>query len=187
MKKIKGDGLSNVGKVLLEIFKIAGEIITFPVSEDFFLSRARIRKIASGRGMSEGQYFSTLQHLKRKGYVKTVDENQFLITPKGLRRAKLIKIEHSSWDKKKWNGFWVIVVFDIPEKKRRQRNILRSFLKRKGFFKLQNSVFISPYADFEDLNFVRYEFGIEKYVNFFIAKSAGIDDDKLLKDHFDLH
>jgi len=44
-----------------------------------------------------------------------------------------------------WDGNWYIVIFDIPERMRRKRNILRDKLKTLGFRKLQGSVWVSPF------------------------------------------
>ena len=38
-----------------------------------------------------------------------------------------------------------MVIFDIPEKKRMVRDIIREHLKTIGFKKLQQSVFVFPY------------------------------------------
>lgn len=46
--------------------------------------------------------------------------------------------------KKDWNGIWCVVIFDIPEKFNKKRNILREKLKILGFGRLQDSVWISP-------------------------------------------
>lgn len=48
-------------------------------------------------------------------------------------------------DKKK-DGVWKIIIFDIPETKRKVRNVLRSKLASLGFQKWQNSIWISPYT-----------------------------------------
>lgn len=45
---------------------------------------------------------------------------------------------------KKWNKKWIIVIFDIEEKSRRQRNLLRNMLRNIGFGMLQQSVWITP-------------------------------------------
>jgi phenylacetic acid degradation operon negative regulatory protein len=45
-----------------------------------------------------------------------------------------------SWDKK-----WRMVIFDIPEVTRRDRDFLRSQLQWLGFLELQKSVWIFPY------------------------------------------
>lgn len=45
---------------------------------------------------------------------------------------------------RKWNKKWVILIFDIEEKSRKLRNILRNKLKNIGFGMLQQSVWITP-------------------------------------------
>jgi CRISPR-associated endonuclease Cas2 len=47
---------------------------------------------------------------------------------------------------KKRDGVWKIILFDIPETKRKVRNVLRSKLASLGFKKWQNSIWISPYT-----------------------------------------
>jgi len=46
--------------------------------------------------------------------------------------------------KRPWDGYWRIVMFDIPEKQRGLRNVLRNELSEVGFKKLQGSVWVSP-------------------------------------------
>ena len=46
--------------------------------------------------------------------------------------------------KRRWDGLWRMVVFDLPETKSAARKKLRRFLKNSGFGYLQNSVWISP-------------------------------------------
>lgn len=45
---------------------------------------------------------------------------------------------------KTWNKKWIIVIFDIQETSRKQRNNLRNMLKNIGFGMLQQSVWITP-------------------------------------------
>jgi DNA-binding transcriptional regulator PaaX len=47
---------------------------------------------------------------------------------------------------KERDGVWKMVIFDIPEKQRQVRNILRAKLVSLGFKKWQNSIWISPYT-----------------------------------------
>ncbi len=112
--------------------------------------------------------------------------NRFYITPKGRRKAHLLRLHTPTKLPKNWDGKWYFVIFDIPEDLRAIRNILRSILKRKGFIKLQASVFVAPYADFEELDLIRREYEIGKYVNFLVAESAETDDDSLLRKRFGL-
>lgn len=44
------------------------------------------------------------------------------------------------------DGIWKLVIFDIPEKQKKVRTVLRAKLKQLHFQKWQNSIWISPYA-----------------------------------------
>lgn len=45
---------------------------------------------------------------------------------------------------RKWDGNWHVVVFDVPEHLRKERAALRECLRKMGFGRLQDSVWISP-------------------------------------------
>ncbi len=47
---------------------------------------------------------------------------------------------------KEKDGVWKLVIFDIPEKQRQVRNVIRAKLVSLGFQKWQNSIWISPYT-----------------------------------------
>lgn len=49
-----------------------------------------------------------------------------------------------------WDGFWRIILLDLPEDRKPEREALRYLLKKAGFVALKNSVWVSPYP-FEHL------------------------------------
>lgn len=53
--------------------------------------------------------------------------------------------------RKAWDGKWRIVIFDIPEEERKDRDSLRFKLISLGFGKLQESVYITPLDVLADL------------------------------------
>ena len=159
---------------------------TADVFDAFLFSFGSAKILARNMGAKDRQYFSSVQSLKRNGYIKKINENQFLITPKAIKKIRLLEIFDADWSASRWDGSWKIIAFDIPESKKQERDILRSAIKRKGFVGIQNSVFISPFADFNQLSQLRHDLEIEKYVSFFIAKSADTDDDLLLRKKFKL-
>ena len=136
-------------------------------------------------GMGEYQFRSVLRSLEEQQLIEK-NEDGFLITPKGLKKARIVTLQTKEVVKGKWDGKWRIVIFDIPEDNRKARNILRAILKRNGYIRLQNSVFVSPYGDFEFLNLFRHEYKIEKYVNFFKANADELENDSELRKRFDL-
>lgn len=44
-----------------------------------------------------------------------------------------------------WDGFWRIIILDLPEERKNEREALRYLLKKAGFVCLKNSVWISMY------------------------------------------
>lgn len=81
-----------------------------------------------------------------------------------------------------WDGSWRIVIFDIPEKKRKLRDGFRFALREFGFKMLQGSIWICPYGDFEEVRSLIKDQGIQKYVVFIISDQ--ISNDLLYKRKF---
>ena len=95
-----------------------------------------------------------------------------------LAKAKLVQ------KPKIWDGKWRLIVFDIPESSREKRDLLRMLLKKNNFYKLQASVFISPYPlNREAIQYLR-ETKLNEFIR--ILKVEEIDDDRDLKRHFGL-
>ncbi|OHA62117.1 MAG: CRISPR-associated endonuclease Cas2 [Candidatus Wildermuthbacteria bacterium GWA2_46_15] len=108
-----------------------------------------------------------LRHVKEKGWV----DEELKISKSGEQRLKDIFPVfpvRSSWDEK-----WYLVNFDVPEKFTRKRNILREKLKRLGFARLQNSVWISPYDFLGNVEKIIKEYQLEPYVIFSISPKVG--------------
>lgn len=107
------------------------------------------------------------------------------LTEQGKRQARYtdlfgstIKIKRP----KKWDGLWRLIIFDIPEKKRAFRNILRNHLKEIGFRELQQSAFIFPFPCEQEIACLTELYGAESFVR--IATLKSIDNEHLLKQHF---
>jgi len=92
---------------------------------------------------SKKTIFDTVYRLEKEGYLQTVEEKgekRYRATLKG--KAKILRYLKKN---KKWDGKWRIVIFDIPETKKKMRNYFREKLFDLGFRKLQESVWICPY------------------------------------------
>jgi len=74
----------------------------------------------------------------------------------------------------KWDGYWRIVVFDIPEDEKKARSALRIKLKDLGFYPMQKSVFVYPYDCQDEVYFIAELFDIKPYVRFIVAKDIDI-------------
>lgn len=59
------------------------------------------------------------------------------------------------------DGLATIVIFDIPEEKRKARNFLRRFLKENNFTQLQKSVFIGRFKLLAEFKQILHELDVE--------------------------
>ncbi len=80
------------------------------------------------------------------------DNKQYIrLTKEGKQKLNNIALEcESSLVSTSWDNYWRIILLDIPEDRKNEREALRYLLKKAGFVCLKNSVWISMYP-FEHL------------------------------------
>lgn len=107
------------------------------------------------------------------------------LNDKGKQRALCYNIDQLTIKKPtSWNGYWSIVLFDIPEKKRQIRDALRDKLRELGFHEWQKSVFIYPYPCRDEIDFIVEFFEARFYVCY--AEMIKPTNEAELKLHFGL-
>lgn len=126
-----------------------------------------------------------IYNLKDKKLVNFYENGVIEITKNGKKKILQYDIEDINIKPPaKWDGFWRIVIFDIPEKFKKARNALSKKIKDLGFFPLQKSVFVYPFECRNEINFVSEFFRVEKFTQYIVAKE--LDSEKFLKQHFGL-
>lgn len=109
-----------------------------------------------------------------------------ILTEKGKKKALTFNIDNIEIGKPKiWDKKWRLVLFDIPEKHKRARETLREILRKLGFYKYQESVFIHPYPCHDEINFIIEYFNIRPYVRIITADS--LDNELHLKKIFHIY
>lgn len=86
------------------------------------------------------------------------------ITEKGKHRLLEYDFENIQIKKKKTDGRWRVVIFDIPEDKKSNREIFRKKLLQMDFIRLQDSVFVSAYPCKKEIDFLCHFLGISDFV-----------------------
>lgn len=131
---------------------------------------------------------SAAGRLVANGYARWVEKDgkRFLqITPKGRKAFTFEQAKIALKNqKKKWDGRWRMVVFDVPERRRRTRNRLRAVMLEIGFIRLQDSVWVYPYDCEDFLALLKVELKIGKDVLYAIADTIEYDRD--IRKHFKL-
>lgn len=109
---------------------------------------------------------------------------QFIsLTEKGERKLQLYKITEKKKENK-WDGKWRIVTFDVWERARSKRNLLRMEIKEFGFIQLQRSVWIYPYACEEFIELLKTDLSFGKNIRYMVVEK--LDYDENLRKYFKL-
>ncbi len=125
------------------------------------------------RKILKPQKFARLMyHLKSNNLIKSKNlENKkaIFLTKKGLGKAlkASFKIVHQ---KKRADGKWIMVIFDIPQNHKKARDLLRSVLKNLGYKMFQQSVWITPYDVSEKTENLLQAYSLDGYVKIFIIE-----------------
>ncbi len=108
-----------------------------------------------------------------------------ILTEKGKQKALTYDFENMEIKKpQKWDGKWRVVLFDIPEKRKKFRESLRFHLKQLKFYEFQKSVFVHPYNCKDEIDYLIEFYDIRRFVRFIVADS--IDNELHLEKHFGL-
>lgn len=121
--------------------------------------------------------------LKQKGNLEFAkEENGYLIyrlSQKGKNKIrKFIFDELSVAIPKEWDKKWRLVIFDIPESRRKERVALRKKLKDMGFYQCQKSAWIHPFPCLEEIEFLKDVLNIKPFVKLFLVEE--MTDGKVL-------
>lgn len=153
-----GTKKSLTNLVLLALEKTVDGYIRF---EDFAYHHYRYRY-----GIPElrkSDFSQALKRLRERGLIELVSDERLIykLTDRGKDRALWVKMKLNN---EKWDGKWRLVIWDIPEKRRVVRDILRFKLKQLGFTRWQKSVWASKVNCTDLLRKFIKQIGIEDWV-----------------------
>ena len=85
----------------------------------------------------KSEYGEIIKRMKKKGLISFINKNdklRIILTNKGKNIAREYSLENYKHIKRPlvWDKKWRMVMFDIPEKRRAARNVLREKLKEIG-------------------------------------------------------
>lgn len=173
-------------RLALGIIVIAGVIPLLAVAPGLGLV---LKRIGFEKRLRDTRYVpNILYRLERKGFIRFEgkdDHRHVCITAQGRERfyARRTMLLHRP-RKRAWDGYWRIVMFDIPQSQRRERDILRRELKTVGFKKLQGSVWISPDECEEYIKLLKADRRIGKRLVY--LKTKDIEYSAALKKFFEI-
>jgi DNA-binding transcriptional regulator PaaX len=129
---------------------------------------------------------NALERLRQKGLIiADKEKNSFRITEKGKLFLWKLESKYLTLEKpKKWDKRWRLIIFDIKESDRFQRDAIRVMLQNIGCVRLQNSVWAFPYDCEEVISLLKLNYKIGEEVLYIIAEK--VEGDEWLKKYFKL-
>ncbi len=124
-----------------------------------------------------------IKRLERQKDVEIIGE-AVKITKKG--RQKLLKFDLEQMElKRKTDGKWRLIIYDISNLRKPQRELFRDMLKKLQFLRLQESVYLTPFICEEEIEYLRQVFDIDREVQ--VLKVTGIEYEDQYKKYFGIN
>jgi|SRR3990170_581613 len=104
-------------------------------------------RLLEALGVSERAARSTLSRMSQKGWLNSKRErrySRYSLSPRGWRIVRGGEVRIFEPRRTQWDGLWHMVVYSIPEGRRRLRSRLRTRLGWMGFGRLAPGTWISP-------------------------------------------
>ena len=180
-KKVKK---TEIQKIILETVKLAGLIGVAAIAPNVLSVMKKVGLITHPRQIESIK--RSRDKLIDKGLLENKN-NQLKITRHGKRyllKCSSLRENKELNKKKKWDGKWRVLIFDIPETKRFDRDSVRYALVSIGFMRLQDSVWVYPYNCEDLISLLRADTETEGEVLYMIVEA--IENDEPIKKYFGL-
>ena len=179
----------ELAKTLLRAIATVG-VITVASTSPYFLLKL-LRSIFGDRKdkKKESVLTRTLHYLREKKFI-TIEEKDgkisMILSEKGKCKAQEYDFDEMALPRKRrWDGKWHIVIFDIAHKKKGAREALREKFRELGMIMLQKSVWVWPYECRNEIQMIQNTFDLDaNEVNYMVADY--IEEERKLRKHFNL-
>ncbi len=157
-KKIR---IGAVEREILESINAGDLLIGFLCSAH---SARRMSSIAYKRALARYRAKKAIDSLILKGLARRTGDTLSITEPGRTILDRTIHYVRDSVHQRSWDGKWRVVTYDIPEKFKSLRHQIRGILKRAGFIKLHNSVWVFPHECHELLELIQSDRRISNFV-----------------------
>ena len=172
----------QIQKLILESVKVAGVLSIGLVAPQVVGAMAKLGLLPNLRQDEIAR--SSASKLVKKGMLK-YNGKYYELTIDGQNKLRQWELRNYQLPRpKKWDKKWRVIIFDIPEKKRRTRDQIRDLFVSAGLYRLQDSVWVYPY-DCEDIvGLFKTDLGVGRDLLYMIVDE--IENDKHLRENFGL-
>ena len=178
MKKSRSD----LKRIILSTVAVAGLLGVAVVAPNAIGAMVKLGLIPSKR---QKEIINTARARLVKQELLVYKSGFARLTPKGEAVLRKLKLQEYKIKKpKRWDKKWRVLIFDIPEKRRKTRVQVRTTLQRIGFIRLQDSVWVYPYECEELAVLIKADLKVGKDILYMVVEK--LEGDAWLKNHFNL-
>lgn len=171
---------------VLKVIAAGGIILATPIvpALPFILVQSlKIWKEVKGRDMGK-----IIKRLEKQDMIAIREEGNktvITITDKGEKRLLAYDFENLTRKAKKRDGKWRLIIFDIPEGLKQNRDAFRKKLLELDCIWLQDSVFVSAFPCKEEIDFLCHYLEISDYVSMVVLDKIERGEQLLFKKYRD--
>ncbi len=130
----------------------------------------------------------SIKGLKEAGLIEQIPsgQNEYArLTKEGKKKMHSLQLDSdTTLVNTSWDGFWRIILLDLPEERKSERESLRYLLKKAGFVCLKNSAWISPFP-FEHLfTNIKKDLGLTTEMMIIVTEHIDEESKKVLFETF---
>ncbi|KKT96494.1 MAG: Transcriptional regulator, PaaX family [Parcubacteria group bacterium GW2011_GWA2_45_15] len=181
-KSRKKDNREHLQKLILQIVADVGMLGVSLVAPNVAKAMYKLGLVPKRR---QGEYISSSASKLVKRGLLFYDGRKYCMTSRGEDKLRHWQFADFKLGRpKRWDRKWRVIIFDIPETKRKIRDQVRSLFRLAGFYLLQDSVWVYPYDCEDVLTLLKSDLGVGKNVLYLIVDE--LENDKHLREFFDL-
>lgn len=181
-KKKRSKDMKNA---ILTTVAVAGVIAVAVIAPN----AARLLKTTGMTARLRHRSMSAVSRLKAKGEIEFLEMDGKKYARLTARGEKTLAYEREKLrlkDEKprRWDRRYRLIIFDVPEKRRRVRERLRMVMRDIGFLRIQDSAWVFPYDCEEFVALLKADLHIGKDVLYAVIEE--IENDSVIRRHFNL-
>ena len=118
------------------------------------------------------EFAKLIYYLKRKNYIRMKSlegKKAVMLTKTGIDKVLQASFTLEKKQSRK-DGKWIMLIFDMPAKYKKGRQLMRGILRNLGYKVLQHSVWVCPYDVSEKTEQLLQLHDLERYVKIFLIE-----------------
>lgn len=123
-----------------------------------------------------------IRRLERQKAVEIIDD-VVKITEKGTKKLLRFNVENMQL-KERTDGKWRLIIYDVADLRKEQRELFRLILKKLKCLQLQESVYLTPFVCDDEIEYLRNIFNISTEVK--VIKVYGLENETVYRKYFGL-